>query len=63
MELDQPPSPIGEEEDLGPPWPNMGDSSFLVLLGKGNPQGGKGMGSDELQYATNMVAQPNRSDE
>eukprot|EP00973_Karenia_brevis_P060549 8420485-Karenia_brevis.AAC.1 len=54
MEMDQPPSPIGEDDGLGPPWPGMVDESFnLVLPGKGNSQGGKGVGFDELQYAAN----------
>eukprot|EP00973_Karenia_brevis_P087173 12086213-Karenia_brevis.AAC.1 len=41
----------------------MDESFNLVLPGKGNPQGGKGVGSDEPQYAANMVAEPHRSDE
>eukprot|EP00973_Karenia_brevis_P015223 2081991-Karenia_brevis.AAC.1 len=44
IQMDLPPSPIEAEGGIGPPWPNMGDDSFLVLPGKGNAEGGKGFG-------------------
>eukprot|EP00973_Karenia_brevis_P058209 8103442-Karenia_brevis.AAC.1 len=54
IQMDLPPSPIEEQEGVGPPWPSSVDNSFLVLPGKGNVQEGKGFCPQGLQYAANM---------
>eukprot|EP00973_Karenia_brevis_P037394 5156028-Karenia_brevis.AAC.1 len=63
IQMDLPPSPVADQEEVGPPWPTSVDSSFLVLPGKGNSTEVEAPGPSGPQNPINMVAERSRSDE
>eukprot|EP00973_Karenia_brevis_P059351 8262194-Karenia_brevis.AAC.1 len=54
IQMDLPPSPIGTgEEEVGPPWPSMGDESFLEFYQAREIQVWV---RDQAQLGFNMIA-------